>query len=142
MDISRSSLSSFVNGSLLLRTNKTKSACSRAFFDFFTPSCSTISFVSLIPAVSIRFKVKPFKFREASTISLVVPGILVTIAFSSSISLFKILLFPTFGLPIIVTLIPVFNSLLFWEFSIILVKSFSILLISFLISFIVICSIS
>ena len=109
-DISRSFLSSSVNFSLLFSTSNTKSAFSRACFDFSTPIFSTISSVSLIPAVSIRFNVIPFRFNDASTMSLVVPGMFVTIAFSSSISLFKILLFPTFGLPIIATFIPVVRS--------------------------------
>ena len=41
-----------------------------------------------------------------STISRVVPATSVTIALFSPISLFKILLFPTLGLPTIATLIP------------------------------------
>ena len=96
---SRSCLSSCVSFSLLFKTSSTRSEFSSAFFDFFTPSCSTISFVSLIPAVSIRLSGIPSRVRLASTMSLVVPGIFVTIAFSSLISLFKILLFPTFDQP-------------------------------------------
>ena len=54
-----------------------------------------MSLVSLIPA-SIKFKTIPFKIIFPSTISLVVPGIFVTIALFSSNKEFKILLFPTF----------------------------------------------
>ena len=141
-DISSNFLSSSVRGSLLFNTSNTKSACCKACFDFSTPIFSTISSVSLIPAVSIRFKVIPFRLRWASTISLVVPGMFVTIAFSSSISLFRILLFPTFGLPIIATFIPDVKSLLVFEFSIILFKSLSMVSISFSIVFVVISSMS
>ena len=48
--------------------------------------------------------------------SLVVPGILVTIAFSSSIKEFKRLLLPTLGNPIIPTFIPSFTTLLSSDF--------------------------
>ena len=74
------------------------------------PICSTTSSVSRIPAVSIRFRVSPCKWICPSTISRVVPAISVTIAFSSSSSAFKRLLFPTFGLPTIAVLMPSFNS--------------------------------
>ena len=84
-----------------------------------TPICSTLSFVCLIPAVSIIFRVIPSKIKFPSTMSLVVPGISVTIAFSSSISEFKRLLFPTFGLPIIPTFIPSLITLLSSDFFII-----------------------
>ena len=73
---------------------------------FSTPIFSTTLSVSLIPAVSIKFITIPSKVIFPSTISLVVPSISVTIAFSSSIKAFNKLLFPTFGLPIIPILIP------------------------------------
>ena len=142
LDISKRSLSSFVNSSPLFKINSTKSAFSKTSFDFSTPIFSTMSSVSLIPAVSMRFRVIPFRLNDASTMSLVVPGIFVTIALFSSISLFKILLFPTFGLPIIATFIPFFISLLFSEFFIILFKSFSMSTISFFILSMVTSSIS
>ncbi len=47
-----------------------------------------------------------------STISLVVPGISVTIALLSSSNLFNILLLPTLGLPIITVFIPLVSILL------------------------------
>ncbi len=71
-----------------------------------TPICSTRLSVSLIPAVSISFKGIPFRLMVPSTISLVVPSISVTMAFSSSKRVFKRLLLPTFGFPMIPILIP------------------------------------
>lgn len=123
--------SSFVNFSLLFKTNKIKSDFSIISFDFSTPIFSTMSSVSLIPAVSIRFNVIPSMFNPASTMSLVVPGISVTIALSSSINLFKMLLFPTLGRPIIATFIPFVKSLLTFEFSINLSKLCSMVINSF-----------
>ena len=78
-----------------------------------------MSSVFLIPAVSIIFSGIPLTIKEPSTMSLVVPGTSVTIAFSSSSSEFKRLLFPTFGLPIIPTLIPSLITLLSSDFFII-----------------------
>ena len=69
--------------------------------DFSTPICSTLSSVSRIPAVSIIFKGTPPIFAYSSKLSLVVPGISVTIALSSRKSVFKRLDLPTFGLPMI-----------------------------------------
>ena len=66
------------------------------------------------------FSGMPPNTNEPSTMSLVVPGISVTIAFSSSSNEFRRLLFPTFGFPIIPTLIPSFMILLssdFWIMS-------------------------
>ena len=62
--------------------------------------------VSLIPAVSVILHMIPFMIILPSTMSLVVPSISVTMAFSSSRRVFKRLLLPTFGLPIIPILIP------------------------------------
>ena len=135
-------LSSCVSFSLLFSTRRIKSAFSIAFFDFSTPICSTISFVSLIPAVSMRFRFIPSRVRFASTMSLVVPGILVTMAFSSCISLFRILLFPTLGRPTIAIFIPFVINLLFLEFSIIWFKSCSMVFISCFILLVVISSMS
>ena len=75
------------------------------------PIDSTISSVSLIPAVSTKFKVIPPKLSLASIKSLVVPDISVTIALSSSSRAFNKLDLPTFGLPTIAVLIP---SLINW----------------------------
>jgi len=80
---------------------------------------STRSFVFLIPAVSIILHTMPFRINLPSTISLVVPSISVTIAFSSSRRVFNKLLFPTFGFPIIPILIPSFINLPFSAFFII-----------------------
>lgn len=52
-------------------------------FDFRTPIFSTISSVSLIPAVSINTKGIPLILITSSITSLVVPGMCVTIALSS-----------------------------------------------------------
>ena len=79
-------------------------------FDFSTPIFSTTSSVILIPAVSIKFKVTWPKLILASTISRVVPGILVTIALFSPINVFNKLLLPTLGFPTITVFIPFFNS--------------------------------
>ena len=77
-------------------------------FDFSTPIFSTISSVFLIPAVSTSNSGIPFIFITSSIISLVVPGIWVTMALSSLNKEFNILDFPTFGLPIIAVFIPSF----------------------------------
>ena len=100
------SISSFVKSSLLFKIKITKSDSFIIFLLFSTPIFSTILSVSLIPAVSVIFKTIPFNFIVPSTISLVVPSISVTMAFSSSNKLFNKLLFPTLGLPIIPTFIP------------------------------------
>ena len=67
---------------MLLSTKITKSASSICFKDLSTPYFSTISSVSLIPAVSIKLNVTPSIKTLPSTKSLVVPGIFVTIALS------------------------------------------------------------
>ena len=72
------SRSSAVNASLLFKTSKTNSASLINFLDFSTPIASTISFVSRIPAVSIKFKVNPPILIYPSTVSRVVPAMLVT----------------------------------------------------------------
>ena len=77
------SLSSFSISLEESRTSKTKSDFSISCFDFFTPIFSTISSVSLIPAVSTRIRGIPFILITSSIISLVVPGTWVTIALSS-----------------------------------------------------------
>ena len=99
-------LSSSDNSSLLFNTNITRSASGIKLRLFSTPIFSTISSVSRIPAVSIIFKDTPLIVMLPSTVSLVVPSISVTIAFSVSSKQFNKLLFPTFGLPIKATLIP------------------------------------
>ena len=81
-----SSRSSAVNFSLLFKTNKTSSASLISFFDFSTPIASTMSSVSRIPAVSIKFNVNPPILIYPSTVSRVVPAIFVTMAFSSRIN--------------------------------------------------------
>ena len=74
------SLSSSVNSFELSKTIITKSAELSDSFDFSTPIFSTISSVSLIPAVSTIFKGIPFILTNSSITSLVVPAISVTIA--------------------------------------------------------------
>ena len=65
------------------KTIITKSADSIDSLDFCTPIFSTISSVSLIPAVSTIFRGIPLIFTNSSITSLVVPGISVTIALFS-----------------------------------------------------------
>ena len=110
------SISSFVSSVELSQTKIFKSAFSEILILFSTPIFSTTSSVCLIPAVSIKFKIIPLRTTLPSTISLVVPGIEVTIAFSSSKNAFKILLLPTFGFPTNAMSIPCFISLLFSAF--------------------------
>ena len=86
------SLSSFVNFSFAFKTTKIRSASSIRERLLFTPIFSTLSSVFLIPAVSIILSAIPSKEIFPSTISLVVPSISVTIAFSYSKRLFKMLL--------------------------------------------------
>ena len=61
---------------------------------------------SLIPAVSLKYKVTPLIKIVPSTISLVVPGIAVTIALSSFNKAFNKEDFPALGLPTIAILTP------------------------------------
>ena len=61
------------------RTRITKSAFSMDSFDLSIPIFSTSSEASLIPAVSKRLIINPFKLICPSTISLVVPGTLVNL---------------------------------------------------------------
>ena len=88
--------SSNVNGLLMSNKAIIKSLLFIISLLFSTPSFSTTLFVSLIPAVSIKFSVTPFIVMFPSTMSLVVPSISVTIALSSFISKFNKLLLPTF----------------------------------------------
>ena len=116
---SNNSFSSAVIFSLLFKINITKSASFIIVRLFSIPIFSTTSSDSLIPAVSIIFKITLSNIIVPSTMSLVVPGTFVTIAFSSSNSEFRRLLFPTFGLPMIPTFIPSLITLLSWDFFII-----------------------
>ena len=93
------SLSSSVIPMEASRTKNIISAFSALVLDFSTPIFSTVSPVSLIPAVSTIFTGIPPRFIYSSTVSLVVPGISVTIALSSISSRLSRELFPTFGLP-------------------------------------------
>ena len=62
---------------------------------------STVSSVSLNPAVSIKRKRIPSYIKVSSILSRVVPGILETIAFSSLSSALRSEDLPTFGFPAI-----------------------------------------
>ena len=84
----------------------TSSASLINFFDFSTPIFSISSFVSLIPAVSINFKVIPSIVTYSSIVSLVVPFVSLTIALSSFKIVFNNEDFPAFGFPIIAVFIP------------------------------------
>ena len=77
-------------------------------YAFLIPMLSIISFVSLIPAVSINLKATPSIIISSSIASLVVPAISETIAFSSFKIEFNKVDLPTFGSPIIATGIPFF----------------------------------
>ena len=60
----------------------------------------------LMPAVSIKRNRMPSILMTSSTVSLVVPGISLTIALSSFNRAFNNVDFPEFGFPMIATLIP------------------------------------
>ena len=76
-----------------------RSASSSACLERWTPSASTVSSVSRIPAVSIsRSRVEP-TMTDSSTVSRVVPGMSVTMARSKPASALSRLDFPTFGRP-------------------------------------------
>ena len=83
-----------------------KSASIAKSLAFFTPILSTTSLVSLIPAVSIIFKLIPSIFICSSNVSLVVPAISVTIALSVPTTALRNEDLPAFGLPNITVLIP------------------------------------
>lgn len=72
-------------------------------FALLIPSISITSDDSLKPAVSHRTTGNPARSSLTSTISLVVPGIFETMAASRLVSLFKRVLFPAFGGPMIAT---------------------------------------
>ena len=74
--------------------------------DLSTPIFSTILSVSLIPAVSIILRIIPLILICSSIISLVVPGISVTIAFSFLAKALRREDFPALGFPTITVLIP------------------------------------
>ena len=80
-------------------------------FAFLTPIASTKSSVSLNPAVSINRKLMPSIISVSSIRSLVVPGILETIAFSSLNKAFRSEDFPELGFPAIATGTPFFITL-------------------------------
>ena len=75
---------------LLSKTAITRSLFSSFSMLFLIPIPSTISSLSLMPAVSNKFITTPLTINFPSTISLVVPLISVTIALSSLIKRFKI----------------------------------------------------
>ena len=84
----------------------TRSAFSIISLDFPIPIDSILSSDSLIPAVSIMWSNNPSRLISPSTISLVVPGISVTIALSSFNNAFKREDLPTLGFPTSATLTP------------------------------------
>ena len=104
--VSSKRISSSCNVSLWFNNNKTKSASFNALRLRSTPIFSTTSSVSRIPAVSINCKGTPRTLTYSSIVSLVVPAISVTIAFSSLNSTFNKLDFPTFGRPTIAVFNP------------------------------------
>ena len=142
LTLSKMNLSLSVNSSLEFNTTMIRLALSIKDRLFSTPIFSAKLSVSLIPAVSIKESSIPSKIILPSTISLVVPSISVTIALSSFKNLFKILLFPTLGLPIIIVLIPFLIICLSSDFVTKFFKSFSRLVITSFNSFLVTSSIS
>ena len=100
------SKSSWLNSLLESMMKITRSAWLKDSFDFSIPIFSMRSSVSLIPAVSVNLTGIPFMLRCSSIVSLVVPGISVTMALASLSRLFIREDFPTFGLPIIATFNP------------------------------------
>ncbi len=101
-----SSFSSSFDESKIIITKSASLTFSKAFS---TPIFSTVSSVSLIPAVSIIFKGTPLILTYSSMVSLVVPGTSVTIARFSFNRKFIRDDFPTFGFPSITVFMPSFN---------------------------------
>ena len=121
--ISRSSSSNSLEES---STTNTRSDDFIWSLDFSTPIFSTISSVSLIPAVSTIFRGIPLIFTNSSITSLVVPAISVTMAlFSPSIQFIRDD-FPTFGLPRMAVFRPSLRILPVSEVSYIFTTSFCI----------------
>ena len=102
----KSSLSSSSKGCDESNTKRHTSHSSIAFLERSIPIFSTTSVLFLIPAVSTSFKVTFPRVNSPSIISLVVPAISVTIALSSSRSIFNSDDFPTLGRPTIAVLTP------------------------------------
>ena len=90
--------------------NSTKSADSSAWRDRSTPICSTVSNVSLIPAVSNTWMGVPPTTKVDSITSRVVPGKSVTIARSLWLQALSKLDLPTLGRPTIATFKPFLSS--------------------------------
>ena len=96
-------MSSSSRGLLASMTNIIRSALDRAVLLFSMPIFSIMSSVSRIPAVSVITTGIFFITMLSSIISLVVPGISVTMALFSPIRTFISDDFPTLGLPTIDT---------------------------------------
>ena len=94
-----------------------------------------ISSVFLKPAVSVNLNLMPSIVKESSILSLVVPGMSETIAFSSFNNLFSSEDFPALGFPAIATDIPFFKTFPDLNESIKFPSSKIILFVSFLNSF-------
>ena len=101
------SSSSFI-GTEESATYKIRSAFSIEEIARSTPIFSTLSEVSLIPAVSMIFRLIPWISICSSSISLVVPAISVTMARSSPTRTFRREDFPAFGFPTITVRMPSF----------------------------------
>ena len=97
--ISRSSLSSEERAVLRSSTISSRSALLKASLLRSMPMLSTLSEESLIPAVSTKRRVSPRRLICSSMVSLVVPGISVTMLLSSLKRRFIREDFPTLGLP-------------------------------------------
>ena len=95
------SMSSLSRGLLASMTNITRSERLKASLLFSIPILSMVSSVSLIPAVSVNTTGISLMTSVSSMVSLVVPGMSVTIALFSPMRAFISEDFPTLGFPII-----------------------------------------
>ena len=99
-------LSSGVSGWDPSMTARMRSAFSMEALALSMPICSTRLSVSRRPAVSMRTKGTPPILMDSSMVSLVVPGMSVTMARSSWRRAFRRLDFPAFGRPTMAVLRP------------------------------------
>ncbi|CDD94332.1 unknown [Akkermansia sp. CAG:344] len=95
-----------VQGAEASATSRTRSADSSALLVRVMPACSITSEDSRTPAVSISRRASPASWMDSSTVSRVVPAILLTMARSYPSRVFSRLDFPTLGGPAIAVRIP------------------------------------
>ena len=97
---------SFTRGMEASATSRTRSAVSSALLVRVMPACSMTSEDSRMPAVSISLRASPAIWMDSSTVSRVVPAILLTMARSYPSRVFSRLDFPTLGGPAIAVRMP------------------------------------